>query len=103
MDYTNALDYYAAAREAAKRRVDGAETVYNNLEPFLKHKKTADDKPTAKKVKRDINALSQGKRDGIVAVVNVKPKLASGKHKVIDEHFEDSAKFQDAEEGEINA
>ena len=63
--FINALDYYAAARETAKRRVDGAETVYNNLEPFLKHKKTADGKPTAKKVKRDINALSQGKRDGM--------------------------------------
>jgi len=31
-DYTNSLDYYASSREAAKRRVDGAETIYNDLE-----------------------------------------------------------------------
>jgi hypothetical protein len=83
------------------------------LEPFLKRKKSADGKLTAKKVKSDINALSQGKRDGIVAVINEKPKLTGPmveakkglpyrKHKVIDEHFEDAAKFQDTEEGQIN-
>jgi len=101
-DYTNAIDYYASAREAAKRRVDGAETVFNRLETFLKHKKNADAKPTMKKIKSDFNAVSQGKRNGVVAVINEKPKLAGGEHKVIDERFEDSARFKDTEEGSIN-
>ena len=102
-DYTNSLDYYAAVREATVRRVNGAETVFNSLEPIFLSKKSTGGKLTAKKIKSDFSAISQGKRNGMVAVINEKPKLTGGKHKVIDERFEDSAKFQDTEEGEIGS
>jgi hypothetical protein len=65
-DYTNSLDYYASSREAANRRIDGAETIYNDLEPFFKPKKAADGKPTGKKLESDFNALSHNRRDGII-------------------------------------
>ncbi len=34
--YTDGLEFYASVREAAKRRVDPAETIYNDLETFFK-------------------------------------------------------------------
>jgi len=102
MDYTNALDFYAAAREAAKRRVDGTETIYNDLETFFKHKKPADAKPTKKETLRNAGALMKGKRSGKINIENVKPKLTGGKHTVIDEQFEDTAHFQETEEGGKN-
>ena len=85
--YTDALEFYASAREAAKRRVDAAETIHNDLESFFKHKKAEGEKPTEKKLKSDLNALLHGKRDGKIVIENVKPKLIGGKHKVIDEEF----------------
>jgi hypothetical protein len=50
--YTDALEYYASVREAAKRRVDGAETIYKNLEGFFKKKRGTTEEPTEKKRKQ---------------------------------------------------
>jgi uncharacterized protein (DUF1919 family) len=36
ISYTDSLEYYASVREAAKRRIDGAESIYRHLEPFFK-------------------------------------------------------------------
>jgi hypothetical protein len=43
-----------------------------------------------------------GKRDGEVAVRNVKPKIIKGKREVIDEQFTDSEQFKSTEEGVFN-
>jgi hypothetical protein len=58
--------------------------------------------PTGKKVKRDINSLMKGTKDGEVIVKNVRPKTTGGAHEVIDETFKSSASFKDTEEGRIN-
>jgi hypothetical protein len=100
--YTYSLDYYAASREAARRRIDGAETVHNKLEAFFRHKKAAGGELTEKQVKSHVNALLRNKRDGKIVVENVRPRLTGGKHKVIDEHSEDDARYKDTEEGGIN-
>jgi hypothetical protein len=101
MVYTDALEFYAPVREAAKRRVDAAESIYRELEIFFKKKKTAGSEPTEREIKRDVNALLRGKKDGKIVVENVKPKLTGGKHKVIDEKFNDTAQFKETEEGSI--
>jgi hypothetical protein len=50
--YTDALEFYASVREAAKRRIDGAETIYKDLEVFFKKKRSAPEEPAGKKRKR---------------------------------------------------
>jgi hypothetical protein len=52
MVYTDALEYYASVREAAKRRVDGAETIYRDLEVFFKKKRSPTEEVAGKKRKR---------------------------------------------------
>jgi ribosomal protein S24E len=58
--------------------------------------------PTKKKVKRDINALMRGTKDGEVIIKNIKPKTSGGTHEVIDETFKSNASFKETDEGEIN-
>ena len=59
------------------------------------------DEPTKKQVKRDVNALLKGTKDGEVIVKNIKPKTTGGTHEVIDETFKDSATFKDSVEGNL--
>jgi len=99
--YTDALEYYAGVREAAKRRVDPAETIFSDLFAFFKRGSRTSEEPTEKELKRDANALLHGKRDGKIVIENIRPKLSGGKHQVIDETFKDSARFKESEEGEI--
>ena len=103
--YTDALEFYSAVKEAAKRRVDPAETIYNALEVFFrKSKRLGDDgKPilTKKKLERDEKAVASGKKDGRIVIENVRPKMTGGVHKVIDETFSDSEQYKETAEGEI--
>jgi hypothetical protein len=100
--YTDGLDYYAAVKEAAKRRVDAAESVYEDLAPFFKHKKSTDAPETKKQQMRDIKGYMNGKKEGIAVIENIKPKMEGGVHKVIDEQFRDNTRFKQTEQGEID-
>ena len=99
--YTDALEFYASVREAAKRRVDAAETIYHDLSTFFKRVTPIQDEPTEKKAKRDFNSLLHGKHDGKLVIENVSPKLTRGKRKIIDETFKDTAQFKESIDGEI--
>jgi len=103
--YTDALEFYASVREAAKRRVDAAETIFNELSPFFRTmgRRTEDSEaePTKKQALRDFKALESGKHDGVLIIENRKPKLSGGKRKIIDETFKDTAEFKETEQGEI--
>jgi len=99
--YTDALEFYASVREAAKRRVDAAETIHNELSVFFKRHKPTAEEPTERQLKRDANALIHGKKDGKIVIENIKPKLTGGTRKVIDETFRDTAEFKETAEGEI--
>ena len=101
MVYTDALEYYSQVQDAARRRVDSAESIYNELHDFFRRGPMESDQPTQKKVKRDVNALMKGTKDGEVIIKNVKPKVTGGTHEVIDETFKDSASFKETKEGEI--
>jgi hypothetical protein len=87
MIYTNSLEYYSQVQDAAKRRVDSAESLYNELHDFFRRGPMETDQPTQKKTKRDINSLMKGKKDGEVIIKNIRPKTTGGTHEVIDETF----------------
>jgi hypothetical protein len=97
--YTDALEFYASVREAAKRRVDPAETIFRELSVFFKNRGTRSTEPTEKQLERDAKALIHGKKDGKMVIENIKPKLVGGKHKVIDEMYRDKPEFKKAVEG----
>ena len=99
--YTDALEFYASVREAAKRRVDAAETLHNALSVFFRHHRREEEQPTEKEALRDFKALQHGKHDGKLVIENINPKMTGGKRKIIDETFKDSAKFKDDIEGEV--
>jgi hypothetical protein len=103
--YTDALEFYASVREAAKRRVDAAETIFTELSTFFRrNRSTAEDgetPPTEKKAKRDFDSLLHGRHDGKLVIENIKPKMTGGKRKIIDETFRDTAQFKDTVEGDF--
>jgi len=99
--YTDALEFYASVREAAKRRVDAAETMHNALSIFFKHHRGETEQPTEKQELRDAKSLIHGKHDGKIVIENIRPKLTGGKRKIVDETFRDTAKFKDDIEGEV--
>jgi len=103
MVYTDALEYYSQVQDAARRRIDSAESIYTELNSFF-HRGSytkSDGAPTVKKIKHDVNALLKGTKDGEVIIKNIKPKLTGGKHEVIDETFNDKASFKETEQGSI--
>ena len=103
MVYTDALEFYDSVRSAAKRRIDAAESIHSELAVFFeaKGRRGESEEPTEKELKRDMNALLHGKKDGKIVIENIKPKISGGKHKVIDEHFTDTAQYRETEEAEI--
>jgi hypothetical protein len=101
MVYTDALEYYSQVQDAARRRVDSAESIYAELHDFFRHGSRSTEEPTEKQIKRDVNALLHGRKDGEVVIKNIKPKTTGGTHEVIDETFKDSASFKETEEGSI--
>jgi hypothetical protein len=100
--YTDALEFYASVREAAKRRVDAAESIFHELARFFKSLgRKPEEEPTEKQAKRDFNALLHGKHDGKLVIENIKPKLSGGKRKIVDQTFKDTEEFKESFEGEI--
>jgi len=103
--YTDALEYYASVREAAKRRVDAAEAIFNSLETFFKRRRATgpDGQPivTEKEEIHDAIAYIHGKKDGKFLAENISPKVEAGVHKIIDEKFTNSASFQEKADGEL--
>jgi hypothetical protein len=107
ISYTDALEFYAAIREAAKRRIDGSVTVYKELEPFFKthgnrRAGSGEGGETKKQLKRDFNALLRGERDGVISIENIKPHVTAGVRKVVDEKFTNKERFAETKEGEID-
>jgi hypothetical protein len=103
MIYTNALEYYSQVQDAAKRRVDAAETLYEELNRFFKKMGHSEnpEQPTKKKVNRDIKALERGTKDGEVIIRNISPKITGGSHEIIDHTYKDTASFKETDEGSI--
>jgi hypothetical protein len=101
MIYTNSLEYYSQVKDAAERRIDAAEAIYEELNGFFKNMRPhgTEDQPTEKEIKRDEDALMHGRKDGELIIRNVRPKTTGGRREVIDETFRDRASFKDTDEG----
>jgi hypothetical protein len=97
--FVDAGEFYKSVQEAARRRIDGAESIYIELAPFFKPKKRmtedGEEPETKKKELRDFKALLNNKRDGKMVIENVKPKLSGGTRKIIDEKFTDSEQINE--------
>ena len=104
MVYTDALEYYSQVKDAAGRRVDAAESIYNELFEFFRNmgQRENEDQPTQKQAKKDFNAVMKGKKEGKVGAENIKPKTTGGKREIIDETYKGSASFKESEAGSIN-
>ena len=99
--YTDALEFYASVREAAKRRVDAAETIHSALSVFFRHHRTPTEETTVIKAKKDFGSLIHGRHDGKLVIENISPKLTGGKRKIIDKTFKDTERFKETETGEF--
>jgi len=96
-----ALMYYNSVRDASRRRVQGAQAVFETLQLFFQRPRRSSDEPTEMELKHDVNALLHGKKDGKIVIENETPHVHGGKHVVIDETHKDKANFHESESGEI--
>jgi hypothetical protein len=83
--YRDALDYYSSVKEAARRRIPGAEAEYLRLKSFFKKSKPLSAEPTEMEIERDVRALLHGTKEGRVVVENDLPEVAAAERKVVDE------------------
>jgi len=83
--YRIALMYYNSVKEAANRRVPGAEAIFRILRAFFSRPRRAKEEPTEMEVERDLKALLHGKKEGEIIVKNENPVTSGGVHEVIDE------------------
>jgi len=74
---------------------------FASLKALFSFRKRAIPAPTKKKIKRDVDALLHGRKDGKVVIKNVRPKTSGGTHEVIDEAFRDTASFKETKERNI--
>jgi len=89
--YRQALSYYGVVRDAALRRVEGAQVLFNQLREFFRNRrnKRFDEQPTEAKALKDARALLHGHKDGEIIIENERPHLVGGKHLIVDETHKD--------------
>jgi len=100
--YRIALMYYNSVKEAANRRVPGAEAIFRILRAFFSRPRRAKDEPTQQEVERDVKALLHGKKEGEIIVKNQNPVTSGGVHEVIDEVHKGHAVVKETENLNIN-
>jgi hypothetical protein len=83
--YNEALLYYTALRELARRNVPGASELFERLRLLFKRKKSEGSPETEAELLRDARKLIEGKADGEMIIKNVKPHSEGGVHEVVDE------------------
>ena len=99
--FTLALMYYNTVREASRRGVPGAQAVFRALEMFFRRGRRVDEEPTVAQVKRDVNALLHGKKDGEV-IVKGEAKHTTARHReVIDTAHKPTGAFKEKTQGRI--
>ena len=100
--FRQALMYYNSVRDAARRRVPGAEELFRILELFFRRGRRADEEPTEAEVLHDVKSLLHHKKDGKIVIENQTPHTTGGVHEVIDETHKAHANFKATESGEID-
>ena len=99
--FRKALMYYGALREAANRHVQGAATLFRELQAFFRRPRRADEEPTEKEILRDVKAGLHGKKDVDIRIEHEMPHMTGGKHLVVDETHKGKAAWRETERAEI--
>ncbi|MDR0302491.1 MAG: hypothetical protein LBI04_09310 [Treponema sp.] len=98
-----ALMYYNSVRDAARRRVPGAEAIFRILELFFRRGRRIDREPTVPETESDVDALLHRRKEGRIVIENEADRVIAGKHTVIDQTHTAKGNFKETEEGEIEA
>ena len=99
--YRQALSFYGAVRDAARRRAPGASELFRIMAAFFHRGRRTDEEPTEPELERDFHALLHGRKDGEIVIKNEKPHLVGGIHEVADETHKPKGAWKATEEGEI--
>ena len=99
--FHNALMYYGALREATKRHVTGASTLFHELQAFFRRRHPAGSEPTEKEILRDVRAGIHGKKDVDIHIEHEMPHMVGGKHVVVDETHKNKTAWKETESGEV--
>jgi len=89
--YRDALGVYGILQEQARRKVPGADALYQELRQFFTlHRRgrngnsNGEHPPTIREIERDFKRLMRGKADGTLLVKNTSPHTTGGVREVID-------------------
>ena len=97
-----ALMYYNSVRDAARRRVPGAEELFRILELFFRRGRQADSEPTETETLRDAKALLHGKKDGKIIIEGHAKHTTAAEHTVVDDtHKPQNDNFKEVIHGTI--
>ena len=83
--YRLALMYYSSVKDAARRRVPGADALFRVLELFFRRQHNPAEEPTESELERDMRALLHGHKDGRIVIENERPVVSRGKRIVSDD------------------
>ena len=100
--YRMALEYYASVQAAARLHDPIAMEVYSVLHEFFRLRRSAlGEEPTEAEIKRDVNALLHGKKDGTVVVEGHARREIGAEHAAFDNTHVEHAAFKETihEEG----
>ena len=102
--YRQGLSYYGAVRDAARRRVEGAQVLFDQLRNFFRNRrnKRYDEEPSEAKALRDARALLHGRKDGEIIIHNEADHIVKGERTIIDETHKNRGGWESRESGEIN-
>jgi hypothetical protein len=85
--YMDSLGLFSSLRRHARLHLEGSESIFRDLKAFFKNMGVRDRPQTRKEQMRDAAALIDGKRDGEMTIINVRPKVKRGRREVIIEEF----------------
>jgi len=97
-----ALSYYGSVASAARRRVPGAQELFDFLRSFFHRRRTVSEEPTEHKLEHDFHALEHGTKSGEIIIRNEGDHVVKGQRTVIDETYKPEGHWKETEEGEIN-
>jgi len=100
--YRQALSYYGAVRDAARRRVPGAPELFARLRVFFTNfRRRHHEDPTEAQLLHDFRALEHGRKDGEIVIRNESDKTVRGSKVVVDDVHKAKGAFKETEHGEV--
>jgi hypothetical protein len=100
--YRDALSYYGAVRDSARRRVPGAPDLFRRLRIFFTNmRRQHQEDPTEAQLLRDFRALEHGRKEGEIVIRNENDSVIKGNKTVLDDVHRSKAEFKETQKKEI--